>query len=360
MSRTASANIAGNASGLSLIALISIGLAGCSGATTSPASLPYTSGNTGDAKDFLSQVQREHPLDTVNVDVRPYMAAAIGGTETNPGKMLCTTAAPKICRTSVRDGGPTGEIKINYETNGITDYIAISSYNHGTTYGAANYIGVIRNFTGGSTGFLRCFSTYQSMCSAPPNSYYMPEGVPWTISALPVVSIQAIDDATDSNGGPSGQIAGTLLITKEGNDGNYYPFGQENMSHSCVQTPGYSGPLLTKVLIGYVRAFDFGGNIGKNDAIVIDTFAQGPPNHAERYFYVSGLGRVLEETSTQNSQGKWGAPEQHIPWDYLMTAKKAYVNLSQTADCPQGSYLPLWGSTGTLSRGKPISASAPQ
>jgi hypothetical protein len=331
-------------------------LVGCSGTAPSSGSLPSVGGSGSDARDFLSQLQQPHPLDTVDVDVRPYMAAAIGGTVQSPGKMLCITSTT-ICRTSVRDGGPTGEIKINYETNGIVDYIAISSYNHGTTYGAANYIGVVRNFTGGTTGFLRCFSTYGSMCSAPPNSYYMPEGVPWNINALPVVTTQAIDAATDSNGSPSGQIAGTLLITSDGQDGNYYPFGQMNMTHSCVQSPGYSGPLLTKVRVAYVRAFDFGGNVGKNDAIVIDTFAQGPPNHAERYFYVSGLGRVREETSTQNSQGVWGAPEQNIVWNNLKTANTKYVSLDQTAECPQGSYLPLWGST-TLSRVKPTSTSA--
>ncbi len=113
--------------------------------------------------------------------------------------MLCTnndvSAHTDICLTGVREGGPMGEVGIFYDVSyGAVDHIAISSWKHGNPSGpdARQYIGVIRNFSGtGSNGsILRCFATWLSgpkLCSAPSDSFYMPEGVPYMFTDLPVV-----------------------------------------------------------------------------------------------------------------------------------------------------------------------------
>jgi hypothetical protein len=148
------------------------------------------------------------------------MAATVGGTDANPTTMLCTnndvSAHTDICLTGVREGGPMGEVGIFYDVSyGAVDHIAISSWKHGNPSGpdARQYIGVIRNFSGtGSNGsILRCFATWLSgpkLCSAPSDSFYMPEGVPYMFTDLPVVPNSAVKDASNSDGSPSKPIAG--------------------------------------------------------------------------------------------------------------------------------------------------------
>jgi len=291
---------------------------------------------------------------TESVDMRHYMAPVIGGTLDDPGTKLCRSDNYNFCLTSLRDNA--GETQIVYSTSlGIVDYIAISSYNHGSVASPVYYIGVARNQPGPNYNGLRCFSTNNELCSAPVNSLMMPEGVPYQISALPVVSYSTVLSASNADLSPSSPIPGAMLTTPNSGDGNYWLFETWNMAYPppCVQTSAGNN-YETKVLVAYVPNVPFGdvqggdnpGSIGTQDAVVVDTFSIGPPREAERYFYVKDLGRVREGHSTYDSRtGLYDLDTNETTWGVQLPINQSGTGLIPRPipdECPQGSFIRLY------------------
>lgn len=182
-------------------------------------------------------------------------------------------------------------------------------------------------------------------CTAPPNTVFLPEGVPYLISSLPVVSLQTELASENQDGSPKAPIAGSMLTTPTYGINqphpNYEPFTVNNMTAQCVQSTAFTTYNQTRVV--YVTGVPFGGNVGTQDAIVIDGFAIGPPDHVERYFYVKGLGRVREGTAYYDSATGYYDQQQrqNILHNVLQPLSSAYINING-GGCPQGSSLPLF------------------
>lgn len=294
---------------------------------------------------------------TINVDLRPYLAALIAAPLNPPvGKMLCEDIHPDHCLTSMKDDA--GEARIIGSSGSGVDYIAIGKHDFESINGSSTKrIGVIRNFTGPASGnVLRCFSvggTEPSCTFNPPDKSL---GPPYLIPHLPVVGYEALKDASDpmygpAPGSPLQPIAGAMLYTNVNGNG-YLSFGINNFnnpSNNCNQT--YAGGDHTKGLIVYVQSVPFGGNIGTQDAIVIDGYSgQSSINdHVERHLYVQGLGRVGFGVGWYNP--KDGKYDQYNPTlghtDYYedhnmeVTLDDGDFNF-QPALCEQGSAVPLW------------------
>lgn len=336
-----------------------LGASSCTGAGSGTAAPPFTLTQTPfDAVKSASHAPKA--ANTMSVDMRQYMAATIGGTTTHNKNMLCRSKPHEIlCLSSVRAND--GEVKIIYFiTNGIIDYIAITSFDHSSLpppgRGSPYYIGVARNVPGGGDTTLRCFSTYTVPCTAPPNSYFIPEGVPYTMSQLPVVSWSTVQSATNPDGTPDNPIGspmapipGALITTVNAQDGNFWSFGGRNMDNNCAQT---SGPeYKSKVLVAYVPNVPFGGMVGSKggtpigtqDAIVVDTFGIGSyPRTAERYYYALGLGRVAEGTAQSNGGPPYTLNPTHNTWNVERPVDPSIIDIDQTSQCPAGTYIPLW------------------
>jgi hypothetical protein len=317
------------------------------------------------------------PGETCSVDVRPYIAATIGGTDAADGQKLCTPTY-QFCHTSVLDGGPYGEVNNAYSWGGY-DYVGISSYDHteqyvGTPLAGASpyYIGVIRDLDG-SSGPLRCYSYFWSVdtdeeCTSPSDSVMIPGGVPITILNLPVLSwatVEATQPGTPGvNDYPTELIPGTLITTPntQYTQGqlNFWSFGVWYMAQPYVGTPrnctmtaasgGAAYP--TKVGIAYVKNVPFGETIGTQDALVIDTVNIGSSTNIERSFYVAGYGKVWQLVGTNpTSSSQYSLLfDEEVPMSETTTAtgtKVAVIPMTEFSAtyseslCPQGSYQSL-------------------
>lgn len=153
----------------------------------------------------------------------------------------------------------------------------------------------------------RCFSNVDaSPCTAPPNAAFPPQSVPQIVN-LNVVYASTAAAAENSDGTPSGPIAGSSQITGS----QPVNFGIYHMDPStCAQT--YIGNVLHTVSMVFVYQKFFDGDLGYRNAVVIDEYEGGATpdqNHVERYYYVAGIGRVQESSSYYNpSTGKYDRP----------------------------------------------------
>ena len=285
---------------------------------------------------------------SVAVDLRQYMAAVLAVAKPPSGTMLCGHAAWTECLTSVKDSA--GEAEIIYDSsNGVIDYVAISSYAHAPIYGNSSpqYIGVIRNRPGPGNP-TRCFSTPGAGCASPPNSSFMPEGVPYLIPDMPVVKVEALTAASNpADGSPDAPITGSVVTTPDADDDNYWPFGVQEMTGSCAQ--GYGGSATSLARVVYVKDVPFGGTLGTRDAVVIDGFSQSASpstNILERYFYVRGKGRVREGIGTYDSNDGLYDDEPHynVVHNFEQPLDTSKINLGPP-ECPEGSAIPLWPSS---------------
>ena len=224
------------------------------------------------------------------VDVTQYM------TQATAGQSICTSNINQCVH-----GYPNqyGEYTLFYAFNDnrppIVDYIA-RSYGGGANGGS--FIGVIRNI---DSGQLRCFADPGQLCTAPPRTSSMPEGVPKSL-LLNVVSEQDDKNASNPDGTPRTQIAGARNIT------GMQTFQVNNMNMSnCMQTP--AGKVGVTVSAAFLYAFPFGGDIGTQNALVIEEIEtkyingqlDSHPDHIERYYYVNQYGRVREATSSYST-----------------------------------------------------------
>lgn len=334
------------------IAVVALGLTACANARS--VAVPTAAVTHMVSRSALLYGRRLKPADTQWVDVRNYMAAFIGDT-TNPQMLCLSSPNEQVCHTSVRDGGPGGEIKIIY-SSGIVDYIGITSAAHQNPPGGGTeyYIGVIRNRESAS-GPLRCFATAGEGCTAPAGSYFMPEGVPYRIASVPIVSWDAVESASNSDGwSPRSPIAGELITTPSSQNNDHWLFDDRTMDPStCSQWKAFEAD--SKVGIAYVKNVPFGGTVGPyvgspvgtQDAIVVDTFGvnsdPGQPSTAERYFYVKGLGRVEESNAKSYNGPPYTLNPQYTLWNVERGLISSIVNPDPTPQCPQGSAWPLWG-----------------
>jgi len=288
---------------------------------------------------------------TVNVDLRPYLAALLAVDNPFSGQMLCETTNEDHCLTSVKD--TAGEARIVYSLpNHIVDYIGIGSHDFQAINGSSTKrIGVIRNHEAeGSGDQLRCFTVQpkaSDICKSPAAKAL---GPPYLIPYLPVVSEDVLNGASNTDGSPLTIIPGSLLVTPDPSTGDYWSFGIQYMTVSgCVQT--YFGGTQSRDHVVYVTGVHFAGTVGKQDAIVIDGDSGHSQlyDHIERTFYVLGLGRVREGVAWYNpADGLYDYQDtDHHHYNEvhsdLQTLDTSKFNL-QPAQCPQGSAVPLWPS----------------
>lgn len=183
---------------------------------------------------------------TVSVDMRQYMAATIANAGGTGGSMLCEDSNSNICITSFYDGNQDGEVKIIYSPSSIVDYVGIT-YDKANPFGegALNYIGVIRNLSMAG-GTLRCFSAPNTWCTAPQATVNIIEGVPYLITALPVISYAAEQATENPDGSPSAPIPGALIATPcspcSPQPQNYWAFAQNDFSNAsqCAQSAAFT------------------------------------------------------------------------------------------------------------------------
>ena len=283
-----------------------------------------------------------------------YMGVVLAhGTADSPtGTILCTDPAGPKNHNCITSFDHASEVEIVYSTRNtsapsIQDYIAVTTAGHGSS---GEYIGVIRNYPGYGNGGLRCFSNGTAICTAPANSSDIPEGVPYQIPALPEVDLATLEAASNPTSGtnplpawmsPRVPIANAMITTPNGTNGNWWSFGAQGMTYpGCAQSVENNGnayPQQTRIV--YVAGIPFGGTIGTKDAIVIDNWSIGPPNHIERYFYVKRLGRVAESVSWQDAAGNYdtGITGLNHSYEVPVTAAFAqYIIPWGTDECPQG------------------------
>jgi hypothetical protein len=216
------------------------------------------------------------------------------------------------------------------------DYIGIVSDEYNSIgEGDLQYIGVIRNLNDGTQ--LRCFAATYTNCTAPANSGHIPQGVPYLVTALPVVSAATEKATENADGSPNHGIPGALITTPNAGSSpkNYWAFAVNNMTPKCAQSVAFD--TLTQNQIVYVSQYPFGGTVGTQDAVVIDGFAIGPPNHLERYYYVKGYGRVLETVAYQASGNpNYTIQTQVVAHNILEPLSASVININ-TGGCGQGS-----------------------
>lgn len=301
------------------------------------------------------------PLPTVAVDIRQYEAAAISSG--NTGNMLCIgtgTGYDASCLTSFYDGGTYSETEIA-NANGIIDYIAISSEQVDIAGdGPFNEIGVARNYPAdGFVDTLRCFTIARNppiICTAPPSGHVF--GMPYIIYHLPVVSWATVaatendPNPTAADAWPTRGIPGALVTTPTGSDGfapaNYFNYSWNSFASSSNCAQSWHANVYSLGTVVYVTGVPFGGTVGTRDAIVTDGFGYANPSVLERYYYVSGLGRVRETHAVKyNGQSQYSNSgngpfnldrNQEKPVDFNVIYGSKYKN---QGGCPQGSVLPI-------------------
>lgn len=142
--------------------------------------------------------------------------------------------------------------------------------------------------------------------------------------------------AENSDGSPKTTIAGSLLLS----NGTYLTFGVNTMNPTtCAQK--YSYAVSAVVYVTYVVAVPFGANVGTHDAVVVDEFEKGPSqsqDHVERYFYVSGLGRVREGSATYDTNTGYYDLNRN---NFVRNMIEPNTISIPTDQCPQGSTTPL-------------------
>jgi len=194
----------------------------------------------------------------------------------------------------------TGEYVDYYNFNGNQDIlITYTARTTGAGVNGGSYIGVIKDFTKNNytNNVLRCFANPGEYCTAPPNTNYLPSGLPESL-LLNVATAQDDVNASNSDGTPRVLIAGSKDITGP------QSFEWVNLDPStCAQTQ--VGLVGNQVFAVYVQGIPFGGDVGTRDAVVIEEVEtayinenrNSYPDHIERYYYVNGYGRVREATS---------------------------------------------------------------
>ncbi|MDP9025542.1 MAG: hypothetical protein M3N13_09235 [Candidatus Eremiobacteraeota bacterium] len=297
------------------------------------------------------------PVPTTAVDLRNYLGATISSNNGASGNMICGspgTAYDPSCLTSYY----TGEVVIP-NANGIIDYVAISSktLDLGIGDGPIKEIGVSRNYPADAKhpalNHLRCFTTARSPsmnCAAPPNGDIF--GAPYIINHLPVISwatVQATEnnpDLTSNLAWPTRGIPGALITTPTGSDGfapaNYLNYTINFYSDNVHCAQSFYGNTYSLGTASYVPAIPFGGNIGTRDAVVLEGFSYANPSTLERYYYVSGIGRVRENNAQMASgQSSYGQNGQNVTRNYMRPVDLNIIYGSQFGNqggCPQGSY----------------------
>lgn len=259
-----------------------------------------------------------HSTVTTSVDMRWYTGAQIGGTPTNPGLMLCQDNG-KSCKTSQAadiEGSNSYETKEqNWDKNGVANFTGVSGYCHPAPLPSpgsdCHYIGTARTLSdlqkvGGQT--FRCFAVVGKWCTAKPMTQPAP-GVPYLISDLPVVGYDAVKNAQincsdgsttcDGWGSPTKPIAGELVVLGGSYSGNYAQFEVNDMDPNTCEQTHEPNPYGTFEGVVYVTNVPFGGNMGTQDAVVVDTWSDGG-THAERYFNVPLWGNVRASILSPN------------------------------------------------------------
>ena len=224
----------------------------------------------------------------VVVDVANFMPQATAG------QAICTDY-----NTQCVHGYPNqyGEAEFYYVQGGapiVVDYVA-RSYGGGANGGS--YIGVSRSWD--TANGIRCFSDPGQLCTAPPSTSSMPEGIPRSLF-LNVV-FQSDDDAASDPvyGTPVSQIAGSIDVTGL----TYFQVNTMDPT-TCAQT--MQGLVPVDVFAAYLYQYPFGGDVGTQDALVVeeveyqDYNGHLEPNHIERYYYVNNYGRVRDSTAVYN------------------------------------------------------------
>lgn len=217
----------------------------------------------------------------MTVDVRDYI------TQTTPGYQLCETAGefgssnPPICLDGHWVGGPAAgdEFMISY-SHGITDWIARDS-------DQPLLVAPMRNYDP-SAGGLRCFSNHGATCTAPTTTDYPAQAIPMVIN-LPVLSGSSISDTQVPT-------TGSTLV----HDWKTFDWQAMN-STTCAQT--LRGSVQTKVSAFVADSYDFGGDVGVKTNVLIVEEEEQSPYHWERYYWVAGMGRVMEEA--KDASGNW-------------------------------------------------------
>lgn len=337
---------------LSVSAIISGAMTACNSSSSGQRDSGLNPSSSGSTANPATRVRPA----TISIDLRPYMAAIIAQKtgQNATGQMLCDTRGSKAdhCNTSLTT--TAGEARLVSSKGGGIDYIAITSFVHKDQPSGSSpyYIGVIRNWTGPASGsILRCFSTPNAPCGSPADSSFMPEGAPYLIPNLPVVGVDALNDATNpSDGSPLKPIAGSMITTLEPSTGNYWNFGINNFNWptGCAQTSAGTGASQTRIV--YVTNVPFGGTIGNSDAIVIDGYSKVTPsseNHVERAFYVLNVGRVRFGIAFYDPSDGLFDSEPHYDAIHSNeeTINNDYFNW-QGEQCNQGSYITLFPSGG--------------
>lgn len=295
---------------------------------------------------------------TISVDLRPYWAALIAQMNNGnlTGHMLCQASPSQDkCETTLSD--TAGEVRQFYgpHSNVIVNYIAIGSHDYKSIDGSSTKrIGTIRNHEGGTSGdSLRCFTVMASStnyCASPAAEAL---GPPYLIPSLPVVSYTVLEEATNDDGSPTEPVPGSLLVTPDASTGNYWNFGIQNMTASgCVQS--YAGGSKNREHIVYVKNVPFGGTIGTQDAIVHDGDSgdSSESDLLERTIYVEGLGAVEDGIAHYDPRdGLYdNTPHYNAAYNNEDPIDSKIINI-YPAQCPQGSAVPLWGSSsGSKSR----------
>jgi len=94
----------------------------------------------------------------------------------------------------------------------------------------------------------------------------------------------------------------------------------------------------------YVTGVPFGGNVGTRDALVLEGFSYANPSTLERYYYVSGLGRVRENNAQRTSGGQtpYNQKGQNLDrnQEKAVNSSVIYAN-GNHGGCPQGSAITL-------------------
>ena len=251
------------------------------------------------------------------IDLREYMTVPLNN------YMLCQSNN-QLCTTSRFN--EYGEFQLDY-TNGITGYIARSSGN--------NYlVGSVRSYD--DTDGLRCFSNVGQYCTAPSNSNFMPGNIPM-ITSMNVVPLQIELNGENSDGSPKFP----LQYSTGYNNGQAYQFGVVSMDPAtCAQT--YEGAITAGLYWTYVQGIPFGGDIGTQDAVVIEEVEAGATasqNHMERYFYVKNVGIVREGSSYYDpSTGYYDRP---LGGNSVRNVYSSSNITPHPVQCPQGTVTSL-------------------
>ena len=200
---------------------------------------------------------------------------------------------------------------------------------------------------------LRCFTSARNPsinCTAPANGDVF--GPPYIMNNVPVVSwataaaTENDPNPTASDAWPTRGIPGALVTTPTGSDGfapaNYINYTVNNFGGNCSQSHNFNTYSLGTA--SYVTGVPFGGNVGTRDALVLEGFSYANPSTLERYYYVSGLGRVRENNAQRTSGGQtpYNQKGQNLDrnQEKAVNSSVIYAN-GNHGGCPQGSAITL-------------------